>query len=261
MKKNPFNRRLFVLLILLGTVGIIALIPYELAMIKHTELPPEAGDLTPPVIVSVNTLSQMFILIVLVFLGERTLHRTGLGAPFLNAFVHKRELPAFSMQWVYLAIGVSFIGSLILMVLDSYVFLPQINVPDDVASPMVWWHGLLATFYGGITEELLVRFFGMTFIVWLFAVTTRKQAGELPKTFYMIATVGAALLFGLGHLPATAQLFGELTPMIMTRGLVLNGLLGLWFGYLYYRKGLEYAMIAHMSADLFLHVIFAPLFS
>jgi membrane protease YdiL (CAAX protease family) len=38
---------------------------------------------------------------------------------------------------------------------------------------------------------------------------------------------------------------------------VLNGLLGLAFGYLYWTRGLESAMLSHFSADLLLHVILA----
>jgi membrane protease YdiL (CAAX protease family) len=40
----------------------------------------------------------------------------------------------------------------------------------------------------------------------------------------------------------------------VTRILVLNGVAGTLFGYLYWRKGLEAAMIAHGAADLTLHV-------
>jgi hypothetical protein len=43
----------------------------------------------------------------------------------------------------------------------------------------------------------------------------------------------------------------------------LNGVLGVAFGRLYWKKGLESAMIAHFSADIVLHVITAaaaPLF-
>jgi len=35
----------------------------------------------------------------------------------------------------------------------------------------------------------------------------------------------------------------------------LNGLGGLAFGWLYWKQGLESAMIAHFSADIVLHVI------
>src|SRR5690625_37887 len=76
-----------------------------------------------------------------------------------------------------------------------------------------------------------------------------KEQNKIPNSFYYIAIILTAILFGLGHLPATIEVFGELSTMIVTRALVLNGLLGLWFGYLYWKKGLEYAMIAHLSAN------------
>ncbi|WP_285400391.1 CPBP family intramembrane glutamic endopeptidase [Lysinibacillus sp. fls2-241-R2A-57] len=129
---------------------------------------------------------------------------------------------------------------------------------NQVPSPN-WWQGLLASLYGGFTEEIMLRLFGMTFIVWLLAWITKKEKDNIPNSFYYVAIFLVAIIFGLGHLPATIQVFGDLSTIIVIRALVLNGLLGLWFGYLYWRKGLEYAMIAHMSADIFLHVLFASI--
>ncbi len=45
----------------------------------------------------------------------------------------------------------------------------------------------------------------------------------------------------------------------VTRASVLNGIPGLAFGWLYWKRGLESAMVAHFSADILLHVIW-PLF-
>src|SRR5699024_8515800 len=104
---------------------------------------------------------------------------------------------------------------------------------------------ILAMIYGGITEELMLRLFGMTFIVWVLAVIMRREKETIPPSFYYIAIFLTAILFGIGHLPATMELFGELSAIIVTRAIVLNGLVGVWFGYLYWRKGLEYAIIAH----------------
>jgi len=64
------------------------------------------------------------------------------------------------------------------------------------------------------------------------------------------------VLFGLGHLPATANIL-PLTPLVITRAVVLNGVGGVIFGWLYWKRGLESAMVAHFSADLILHVLFA----
>ena len=54
----------------------------------------------------------------------------------------------------------------------------------------------------------------------------------------------AALLFAAGHLPTTAVMMG-LTPLIVFRCFLLNGVFGLAFGALYRKYGLRYAMIAH----------------
>jgi hypothetical protein len=40
--------------------------------------------------------------------------------------------------------------------------------------------------------------------------------------------------------------------MLVTRALTLNGVAGIAFGYLYWRHGLEAAMLAHMSTHLVL---------
>ena len=72
------------------------------------------------------------------------------------------------------------------------------------------------------------------------------------------ANILAAVLFGLGHLPATAT-FLPLTPLVITRAILLNGIGGMIFGWLYWKRGLEAAMVSHFSADIVLHVLFASI--
>src|SRR5699024_738673 len=176
----------------------------------------------------------------------------------LESLVYERKLQHFSKKWLIISISITFILSLLTILLDLFVFSSIIETPEEQIT--IWWQGLLAMFYGGITEELMVRLFGMTLIVWLLARITKKEKEEIPNSFYYTAIFLTAILFGLGHLPAAIQIFGELSTIIVARILVLNGLLGIWFGYLYWRKGLEYAIIAHMSADIFIHVLFMQMF-
>ena len=70
---------------------------------------------------------------------------------------------------------------------------------------------------------------------------------------FWIAIVVVAVVFGLGHLPATSAVT-PLTPTVVSRALVLNGIAGIAFGYLYWRHGLEAAMIGHMSAHLVMQI-------
>jgi len=117
-------------------------------------------------------------------------------------------------------------------------------------------NGLLASFYGGIAEELQLRLFLMTLLVWALGAFGRRVPG--PAAFWA-AIVIAALLFGAAHLPAAAKLWG-LTDIVIVRTLALNAIAGLAFGWIYWRRGIEMAMLAHFSADIVLHVI-APLTS
>jgi membrane protease YdiL (CAAX protease family) len=81
--------------------------------------------------------------------------------------------------------------------------------------------------------------------------------GVPNDVIFWAAIIFAALLFGVGHLPATARL-APLTPLLVARGLLLNAILGVVAGVLFWRYGLEAAMIAHFSADIVLHVLPAP---
>ena len=67
----------------------------------------------------------------------------------------------------------------------------------------------------------------------------------------------AGLLFGAGHLPAAVELWG-LSPIVVFRTIILNAVAALAFGWLYWRRGIEMAMLGHFSADIVLHVL-APL--
>jgi len=96
----------------------------------------------------------------------------------------------------------------------------------------------------------------MSVLAWLGKFISHTPDGRPTTAILWIANVLAAVLFGLGHLPATSALL-PLTPLFVTRAIVLNGLLGVAFGYLYMTRGLESAMISHFSADIVLHVLLA----
>lgn len=102
----------------------------------------------------------------------------------------------------------------------------------------------LGLLYGGLTEELLLRFGFMS----LLAVGLLRL---LPRQASLwIAAVLAALAFALAHLPAVVLEAGALPPALLARTLIWNGLLGFAFGAAFLRHGLEAAILAHMGAHL-----------
>ena len=69
-----------------------------------------------------------------------------------------------------------------------------------------------------------------------------------------VSIILASIVFGLGHLPATSAIMA-ITPAVVLRAILLNGVGGVVFGWLFFRKGLEFAMISHFSLDIVLHVL------
>lgn len=120
---------------------------------------------------------------------------------------------------------------------------------------------LSSILYGGIIEEVLLRLFCMSlaaFLIWkLFFRSRGKQ--EIPGGVFIAANVLCALLFAAGHLPATLSMYGALTPLVVLRCFLLNGSLGLAFGWLYRRYGIQYAMLGHAGAHIVSKLIWLAL--
>jgi membrane protease YdiL (CAAX protease family) len=92
-----------------------------------------------------------------------------------------------------------------------------------------------------------------------FSKNGRKRQ-QLPKSYIWAAIIIASLVFAAGHLPFTSMVFGDLTGMVLFRCFLLNGIGGLFFGYLYWKKGFEYAIVSHMFAHISMQLLFIPLF-
>ncbi|MBA4494620.1 CPBP family intramembrane glutamic endopeptidase [Paenactinomyces guangxiensis] len=242
----------------LGIIAAFAVIPYQLNLVGM-----DSGKNPPlplPLLYWMLALQTGAMVFVGSFIGLKMAARVGLSTPILSKWLYQRHKPSFSTSWLCFSFLGGALGALLIVLIDKFIFVPHISQLAKV-EPSPWWSGLLTMLYGGIVEEVLARLFVMTLFVWLLAQITGKERGNIPAGFFWLGIFAAALLFGSLHLPTTEQAFGELTPLIVTRGLLMNGLLGIYFGYLYWKKGLEYAIIAHISADLFLHAVFPNVFS
>ncbi len=140
---------------------------------------------------------------------------------------------------------VAVVGGLAMILLDI-LFFGQYSVEimnSYAVKPTIPY--LLATVtYGAVIEEVMLRLFFMSLIAFVLHKLFGKKHDKPTVAIFIVANVIAAILFAAAHLPANAKLFG-LTPMIIVRCFLLNGGLGLLFGWLYRKYGLRYSMIAH----------------
>jgi hypothetical protein len=265
---KPYNWKIFFILLAAAIIGLLAIIPYTLAL--QGGLPP-AEKLPMPLwllaLLQIGT--QILLFGFAAGIGLSFANSIGLGLPVLEAALGSPEERAGVWNKVRSFLPLSVIlgvaSGLLIMALEIFVFQPALkadlggiaaNLGSAAAHKPTAWEGFLASFYGGINEEILLRLLVMSFLAWLGHFISKTAEGRPTTAVLWTANVVAAVLFGLGHLPVTATLV-PLTSLVVLRAVVLNGLGGLVFGYLYVKRGLEAAMVSHFSADLVLHVLFA----
>lgn len=143
------------------------------------------------------------------------------------------------------ALIISVIGGLALILPDLLYFGKYEQALLDVYAVKPTIPYLLATVtYGAVIEEVMLRLFMMSLVAFVLHLLFERKRDSVSAAVLVAANVVSALLFAVGHLPGNDMMFG-LTPMIVIRCLLLNGVFGLAFGWLYRRFGLRYAMIAH----------------
>jgi len=254
MTKKPFNWREFLILWAAGVWGVIAVLPYTLTLQASLieKMPPLPVPLA--VVIAVQVVQNAVLVAIAVGLGLLLATRIGLGAPLLEARLVGEAVGQRLRALLAPSVLAGAAAGIAIIVLDLLVFASGMPAAAAAGEHPPAWQGLLASFYGGITEELLMRLFLMSLLAWLLGLVWREVPGRPAAGAFWTANLGAAILFGLGHLPATAALV-PLTSFVVLRAIVLNGIGGVVFGHLYWRRGLGAAMLAHFSADIVLHVL------
>jgi membrane protease YdiL (CAAX protease family) len=246
--RTPYNWRLLAILVAAILVSAILLTPYSLA------IQGESLKFSPALLINwVVGTAQIGIMAAI---GLAVASRIGLGLPFLESWLAGRPDWLLVRKFVLPAILTGVLAGIVVLGLDVVVFAPRIPelTQSGLKAPPAW-AGFLASFYGGIAEEIQLRLFMLSLFAWIGRFVNRTPEGRPGLGALWVANVLTAVLFGLLHLPGTAAAGVPLDALVITRALVGNGLVGLVCGWLYWTFGLEAAMVSHFSADIVLHVI------
>ena len=266
--RKPYNWRLLAILLVAIFISVILITPYSLALqaetLKNAKLPMPLALLLP-----LQWLQTTVLYGVLAAIGLWIANRIGLGLPFLESWLAGKPDWPLVRKFIWPAVIAGALAGVVIIALDAVVFGPRValelkqlgmnqSLLATITPPA--WKGFLASFYGGVTEEILLRLFMLSLFAWIGRFFSRTSAGRPSTAVFWIANILAAILFGLGHLPTTAAMGLPMDALVITRAVVLNGIGGLVFGWFYWTFGLESAMVSHFSADMVLHVIL-PLLS
>ena len=251
--KTRFGK-VFLALFALGLTGVVALIPTVIDQLDM--LPPELAALPLPVAVALSLINPIILLAIAVAIGTLLAHRVGLRS------LVAEKVRGGNAIWPQLRphIPRAFVAGIIFLIvvigLDALVdpFAGTELAGEMATEGNLIFQLLVGVFYGGIVEELLLRWGVMSLLVWIGWRLVQRGQGRPRPALVWTAIILAALLFGLGHLPALAGLV-TLTPIVVIRTVLLNALGGLIFGWLFWRHSLEVAMVAHASFHIGLFIL------
>ena len=232
-----------------------AVLPYALSLgaLRAAEPP-----VSLPVAIVIQILQATLFFAIAIFTGLFLGQKVGLGAPIIGAWLRAEPIRGKVKPILRLSCVLGIVVAIAVFVLDRFVFSIFVEpiTPFQAAHPL--WQRMLACFYGAIGEEIGLRLFIMTVFVWLTYKIARTKNNEPTAVGVWLSIILVSVVFGLGHLPMTS-LFMEITAAVVARAIILNGIAGMVFGWLYWNKGLESAMISHFSADIVLHVLLPSL--
>lgn len=226
------TKRLAFTLWILCIIGALAVIPYFL-FFKSGMI---GGSYPKLLIISIVQATLLFG--AALFFSFHLLKRVDLR-PFDTTYTLQNTLKYGAAAGIVIAI--------VVFILDKTIFhhskLAGLHPPS--------WAGLCSAIYGGINEEVLMRLFFVTLVYFLLSkLFKHKKRSYLLWGAILIATIA----FGFGHL-GVAYALQKASHFEVLRIMLLNGLAGIIFGWLYCYQGFWAAAVAHFIADIVLHVI------
>jgi hypothetical protein len=249
--RYPFLKT-FIAIVLAGVAGVLALIPVTIPQVTSIiAANPALADLPDAVIVLAALANALLLLIVAAIAGSLIAPRMGLRSLIAEKVSFGKKVFPELRSSLLLAFTGGLVLAIVIGILDS-LFLPFMGEEIQAATgfdvhPLVQL--AMGMLYGGITEEILLRWGVMSVLVWLGWILFQRAKRPPTPFLFWAAIILAAVLFGIAHLPAMASMV-ELNTMIIFRTVFLNAIGGIFYGWLFWRRHLEAGMVAHASTHI-----------
>jgi len=188
-----------IVLTIIGLIGIASILTMNLP------LPPELEGVlkdrfTPQQIKLLYLINPTIMLIVAVIIGTILYRKVNLKVPLIEKMIGIEDnnlnisniLKYGVLRGILSGILISIVGLIFNLIIPSEFLELEESFKPTLAARFL---------YGGLTEEILMRFGLMTLIVWL---TSKIFKGTQPIV-YWIGIIVASIIFALGHFPIDYQ--------------------------------------------------------
>lgn len=243
---NKHKALLALVLFVLGLAGIASILTMELPLPPDVEAILKARY-SPEQIKLLLLINPIFMLLFAIAVGVALYEKVQFSVPVIEHLIGVTEnAPNWKNLLLYGVSGGILAG--ILLSLIGLIFKPVLPAEFTELSQKLQPTLAARFLYGGLTEEIMMRFGFMTLVVWLFS----KVFKGLRPVVYWTGIVVAAIIFALGHFPIAFQSVASPSSAFLAYILIGNSVGGIIFGWLYWKKGLESAFLAHLLAHVVL---------
>ena len=176
----------------------------------------------------------------------------GLGTPLLAALLQNQPGARRSLlrdARVSMLLGLSFGAGLVLLRMATASFLPP-EIPAFGHRGV--WGGILVSAAAALSEEVWFRLGIMTMLLWSFARLLGYKT--IPPALAWPVIVVVSVAFGMAHLPQLMS-HGAGTSFAIWATILGNSLVGILYGWCYWRLSFIAAVIAHFAVDLMIHAV------
>ncbi|MCP4726909.1 MAG: CPBP family intramembrane metalloprotease [bacterium] len=237
--KRQFSWKAFWLLAVLYILGNLAAIP----LLLHRQMLTES-----PAAIAIIIISALILNGISLYLAKNI----GLGAPFLEGDFKKGDASYYFRKMCAISLLIGVTAALAVLVLNGMMG----TITASKANYPPFWMPLLSSVSAGIKEELFFRFFLMTLLVWVGRFFGKDSDGRPAQVIYLIAVLISGVIFGWAHIDDKLSLGAPFINYLTV--FVMNSILGVILGWLYWKYGLESAIFTHFLIDAILAGIIIP---
>ncbi len=259
--KRKWNWRVFLVLLGLIIPAVFAIVPFDISR-QRTYTGTDVVASLGWEIILLDRLINILLIALMGAVGLVLANRIGLGLPFVEGWT-RHEPIAYRFQTI---VASAWITAVLLelssLLARTFVIDPPMNsmfeqlgitTPTAAAAPPLY--GFLASISAGINEEIQFRLFGLSLLAWLGGLIFHGPDGRPKAAVFWTAIIIFSLAFGAAHLPTAATLGLPMNALVIGSTLFVNGIAGLAFGWLFWRFGLESAILAHCLADVIVYTL------
>ncbi len=240
------RKRYFIFLWILGSISSLAVVPFVRVVATLTGNAFMDIELTPTAILALIFEGIIGSGVILFF-----------GMKFANKIGAKFLLMRSGVDWMTDLFKPGVIGGLlcsVIVLLVDYLLPVSFLTLGSLIMQIPPLYGLLAVAGGVVNQEVLLCLLSISGI----ALLLKRLFKTANMNIVMPVSIGiSAFLFGIAHLPTFINIvnIGNTDMVLVFRVIMLNIITGTTFGTLFWKKGFEAAVLAHLVVDTIFYIL------